>query len=106
MKKELPKVYANKIDKEIRNNVSVSYNKDDNFLENDNELVTKNEKNNINQKINNIFNADNYIYKADVIITLKDKSVTKRIIGKNSTHLITYDNELIALTDIVDIRYK
>ena len=106
MKKELPKVYANKIDKEIRNNVSVSYNKDDNFLRSDNEMVTKNEKNNINQKINNIFNADNYIYKADVIITLKDKSITKRIIGKNSTHLITYDNELIALTDIIDIRYK
>ena len=106
MKKDLPKVYANKIDKEIKNNISVAYNKNNKSLETDRKLVSGNEKTNINQKIKNIFNADNYIYKADVVITLKDKTITKRIIGKNSTHLITYDNELIALTDIVDIKYK
>ena len=36
-------------------------------------------------------------------LTLKDEVVTKRIVGRNATHLITIDNELIPLTDIVDI---
>ena len=29
--------------------------------------------------------------------------VNKRIVGRNSTHLITIDNELIPITDILDI---
>ena len=59
---------------------------------------------NINQKINEIFSSSRYIYKADVEITLKSGKVVKRIVGKNSVHLITYDNELIPISDIVDIK--
>ncbi len=112
MKKELPKVYANSIDKEIKNNERVSYSKsEERDVKEDVKLsksdILKNElKGNINQKINNIFNAQNYIYKADVVITFKDKKVNKRIVGRNGNHLITYDNELIPISDIVDINYK
>ncbi len=112
MKKELPKVYANAIDKEIKNNERVSYSKsEERDVKEDVKLsksdILKNElKGNINQKINNIFNAQNYIYKADVVITFKDKKVNKRIVGRNGNHLITYDNELIPISDIVDINYK
>ena len=35
---------------------------------------------------------------------LKDGTVTKRIIGKNNTHLITMENELIPISDIIDIK--
>lgn len=116
MKREIPKVYANKIDKEIKNNEKVVYtqNEDsiiektaDNFTTESKVDKLKRELNgNINQKIKNIFNSKNYIYKADVVITLKDKKINKRIIGKNGNYLITYDNELIAISDIVDIEYK
>ena len=50
-----------------------------------------------------MFNSTSYIYKADVKITLKNGSISKRIVGRNSTHLITIDNELIPITDILDI---
>ena len=56
------------------------------------------------QKINSIFTSSNYIYKADVEIKLKDKTINKRVIGKNKTHLITIDNELISISDILDIK--
>ena len=97
MKKELPKVFPGKVDSNAGNNREKIY-------------VSENEKKevrsdiNINQKINQIFNSSNYIYKADVRITLKDGStLNKKIIGKNKIHLITMDNELIPITDVIDI---
>lgn len=106
MEKKLPKVFANKVEGNAGNNENVYYsygknNQDDRTVD----TPKLNEKN-INQKINEIFNSSNYIYKADVKLTLKSGTVTKRIVGKNATHLITIDNELIPLTDIIDIERK
>mgnify|MGYP004569360967 CR=1 FL=1 len=102
--KKLPEVFANKFENKIGNNEEVFYSKDaersDNQEYNEN---TKKALKNVNQKIKDIFNSPNYVYKADVILTLKDTTLNKRIIGRNSTHLITIDNELIPISDIVDI---
>ena len=98
--KDLPKVFHNKIDKKINNNESVFYssNKKTN---NGNDSA---DSRNVIQKINSIFSSPNYVYKANVEITLKDKTITKRIIGRNKDYIITMDNNLIAISDIVDIR--
>ena len=53
-----------------------------------------------------MFSSPRYVYKIDAEITLKDKKVTKKIIGKNNNNLITIDNELIPIQDIIDISYK
>lgn len=106
MKKEIPKVYANKIDKKIENNCKVCVTK--------NGVIEKEEvqkdpyifEKDIHQKIKEIFNSSKYVYKADVVITLKDGSITKRIIGKNNSQLITIDNELIPIENIIDIEFK
>lgn len=108
MEKKLPSVYANKIDKDITNNELIYYscnNKDKKLKEEtrDREKEKFNYNLNINQKINKIFSSTNYVYKADVKIYLKNKNIDCRIIGKNSTHLITMDNKLIPISDIVDI---
>ena len=101
MDKKLPKVYANKIEKKVGNNDDVYYS---HRLEDDrNDNVSNLDEKNVNQKLNEIFNSTNYIYKADVKLTLKDKTVNKRIVGRNSTHLITIDNELIPISDIINI---
>lgn len=108
LEKKLPKVFANKINKNAGNNNNVFYSDYDNkndFSRNKESDVKFPEKN-LNQKLNDIFNSPNYIYKADVIIRLKDKTITKRIVGRNSTHLITIENELIPLSDIIDIETK
>ena len=96
--KELPKVFHNKIDKKFDNNRSVFYS--NNTYEEDRSVDTRT----ILQKINEIFSSPNYVYKANVEIALKDKKVTKRIIGRNKNYIITMDNDLIPISDIVDIR--
>ena len=94
--KDLPKVFQNKIDKKINNNESIYYsnNKKEEVIDSKTVL----------QKINEIFSSPNYIYKANVEITLKDKKVTKRIIGRNKNYIITMDNNLIPINDIIDIK--
>jgi hypothetical protein len=99
MEKKLPKIFANKIDKKLNNNSSYYATKDDK------QIVVKKSDNNVNKKINNIFNSTRYVYKADVKIVLKDKTITKKVIGKNDNSLITIDNELIPISDIMDIYF-
>lgn len=104
--KDLPKVFHNKINKKINNNNCVFYSNNEKLkIENINEDNTFKKKSVI-QKINEIFSSPNYIYKANVEITLKDKKVTKRIIGRNKNYIITMDNELIPIVDIIDIKSK
>lgn len=99
--KELPKVFHNKINKELKNNEKFYYsNNDSNTYD---RKIDTSEKN-ILQKINEIFSSPNYVYKANVEITLKDKKITKRIIGRNKDFIITMDNMLIPINDIIDIR--
>ncbi len=109
MKKELPKIYVNKIDKVLTNNKKVSYG----FKEKDELIGNHNinsivEKGNMNveEKINAIFSSPGYVYKAKVDIKLNDGVVTKQIIGKNNTHIITIENELIPIIDILDIDFS
>lgn len=104
MDKKIPKVFANKVDSD-GNNEKV-YHSNNKAIEDKNEVSKFTFEKNINQKINDIFNSSSYVYKADVLIKLKDESVSKRIVGRNSTHLITMDNELIPISDIIDIKMK
>jgi len=97
--RKLPNIYKNDLTRKSDNNEELYYSFDN--IENKEEIK---EEKNILQKINSIFTSSNYIYKADVEIKLKDKIVNKRVIGKNKTHLITIDNELIPISDILDIK--
>lgn len=104
MEKKLPKVFANKIDKELNNNESVYYNKNEERKIEDKAPLTSILT--VNQKINQIFSSARYVYKADVIITTKNGKVNKRIIGRNRNELITMDNEVINVNDILDIEFQ
>jgi len=112
MNKKLPSVFANKIVKNINNNERVYYSKSEENNKIEDEKEVKNDKYrlgsnlNINQKINKIFSSARYVYKADVHILLKSGEVDERIIGRNSTNLITINNKLIPISDIVDIYFK
>ena len=104
MEKKLPKVFANKIDKELKNNKTVYYNKNE-----ERKIEEKDPLSSIltvNQKINQIFSSARYVYKADVVIITKNGKLNKRIIGRNRNELITMDNEVININDILDIEFK
>lgn len=97
--KDLPKVFKNNIDKKFNNNENLYYSSRNSNTE---EIIDDNKT--ILQKINEIFASPNYVYKANVEITLKDKKVTKRIIGRNKDYIITMDNTLIPISDIINIK--
>lgn len=109
MKKDLPKMFHNEFVKEINNNKCVfsSLVKEDknNFDIDDRVSNVKNDWFTIEQKIFNIFNSKDYIYKADVTIVTDSQVLKKRIVGKNNSNLITMDNEYIPISIIRDI-YK
>lgn len=103
MEKKLPKVFANKIDKPLKNNETVYYEKNEDRKE---EPSKTNSFFSINQKINQIFGSSRYVYKADVVITTKNGKLNKKIIGRNRNELITMDNEVIKIADILDIEFE
>jgi len=109
--KELPKMYRNKIDKEITNNekiFSTMFNNITNretFEKKESRTIKNNTRNTqtVEQKIAGIFNSPNYIYKIDVVIVTDKESSQKKVVGKTKTNLITMDNEYIPINTIRDI---
>jgi len=72
------------------------------------EVVSSSEENtqygSVNKQIKDIFSSDNFIYKAETLITLNDGSkIKKTIIGKTNNSLITMDDDLIDINRIVQI---
>lgn len=94
--RELPRVFANKISDNINNTQDI-------FYGSERGISKKSDNISIVKKINNIFASKNHVYKSRVLITFKDKVEEKVIVGKNNTHLITIDGELIKIIDIIDI---
>ena len=97
----LIKVFQNNIQKKFNNNKDIYYSRNENSK--NSEPLKENTKN-ILQKINEIFASPNYVYKANVEITLKDKKINKRIIGRNKDFIITMDNMVIPINQIIDIK--
>lgn len=107
--KELPKMYRNKIEKEITNNERIfctMYNNEsiiETKREDRNNAYIERQNKTVEQKIADIFNSPNYIYKIDVVIQTDKEKTVKRIVGKTKTNLITIDSEYIPINTIRDI---
>jgi hypothetical protein len=108
MNKKLPNLYVNKIEKVIDNNERVFYSalKPEVVVENVSELPIDDENQSVGDKVDELFNSPNYVYKMHATITLKDKTVmSKDIIGQMEGKLITIDEDLIDIDDIRDIKF-
>lgn len=101
MKNELPKVYANTINKKFNNTQELF-----SSLEKNRTLEKKLSFNELIKKINQIFNSPNHVYKSEVVLNIKGDEVNKVIVGKNSNNLLTLDGEMINLNDIWDIKKR
>ncbi len=91
---KLPNVFASPINKKL-NNYQDMY-------RSDKKVKSYNPKD-INKKINEIFGSLNHVYKSKVRITMTDGVKEEQIVGKTNTNLLTIDNKLIKITDILDI---
>lgn len=111
--KEKGSMYKSPINKEINNSqkvYSTLYESDANNSNQSNltnNFIQKNitDYRSVERKIYDILHSNDYIYKANVTIVLKDGTINKKIIGKTKDKLITMDNEYINISDIKDI-YK
>lgn len=104
IQKKLPKIFENEINKTIKNNANI-YTTTKNKIE-QKQSKEKNDKTTIEQKIKTILNTKGYTYKIPVKIKLKNKEINTYIIGKNKNKLITIDNILIKIDEILDIEIK
>jgi len=95
MRGDLPKVFANKIDKRINNTQDIYYE--------DNRSSGLRDARNVNKKIADIFNSTNFVYKSSVKITTRDRVISKTIVGRRGNYLLTMDNEAIDIDEILDI---
>ena len=97
---KLPDLYTNSFDKKIDNSLEYI------TIKNVEEQEINNTKNkyDIREKIDNLFKSKNYIYKIKAEITLENEKIIRTLIGKTKNNLITIDNKLINIKDIIDIK--
>lgn len=113
MEDKLPKVFANKVSN-VQNNRKVYYSEKDsgiviNKSNNNDEFINRHGLNNIvrsadvNKKIIDLFKSPSNVYKVKANIKINGKIVTKNLIGRTASSLITLDDEIINIPDIEDI---
>lgn len=105
MPKDIPKIFVNKIDKKFNNNNKIFYSKK--WEEKNNLIEEEYSPKEVKDKIIDIFNSPNFVYKMDVIITTKDNQIQeKKLIAMINDTILTLDEEKIPISDIKDIKEK
>ncbi len=94
--KDLPKVFANPINKDLNNNRSYSYDR----LE---EKTNDRNEGDVQNKINKLFKNEQTIYSIDCIIKFANEEGKYSIIGKTNNNLVTKNQKIIPIKDIYDI---
>ena len=106
---KLPKVFVNKTSNKNVNNEQVFYSNDVSGVNDVSKtLDSSNVVNNllVQKKINDIFNSPNFVYKVNVILTLKDGKREETLIAKTNDGVLTIDNRVIPIKDILGIIEK
>lgn len=108
-----PKVYENEINKNIRNN-KIVFDSSKEKVENEITMERKEDvklynKNNddlsVIDKITRLLNREGYIFNVNVSIITKDEVLNTHIASIMNNHIITLDNDIINIDDIIDIKY-
>lgn len=105
MNKKLPSISKFSADKNFSNNKQIYYSfiKEVEDVRNDDEKKSNNNSDRA-QTLNDLFNNGEYIFNIPVTITTNDEDILTMIVGKVNDHIITKDNRIIKLEDIVSIR--
>ncbi len=91
--------FVNKISKIINNNQKYC-DINENIIE---ETKDSNLKETIDEKLDKIFNTNGYIFNIDVTIITKVKEYHTKIASKINNYIITLDNDIICIDDILDV---
>lgn len=95
MEKNLPRVYASPINKNINNNKEYYYQ----------ELEERKSPDSVDvlEKINKIFSSVHHVYKSHVKITTKSTTLDTYLVGKKNNSILTLDGNKIDIQEIIDI---
>ena len=100
-----PKVFANAINKTIKNNKEVYHYRGMSDVNDEVEIIDESDITSIKSVLNDIFDSDSFVYKSIVEITLKDKTkIKEEIIAMKDTYLLTLSNKRININDIINIK--
>lgn len=99
--KKIPDIYVNKINKKIDNNKEVfySYKDNDEIIEETKSL----DEYTLQRKINELFRANDFIYKKKFHIKTINEEKDYIIISKSYDYLLTIDGTKIMIKDIIEI---
>lgn len=98
MSKKLPNIFKGKAPQNVNQTTSIISQEKNEVIEEEVEEVS------VNKQIKDVFTSENFVYKADTIITLNTgETIEKTIIGKTNDSLITMDDELIEVSKISKI---
>lgn len=100
---KLPKIYQNRIEKEINNNKKVYYG---NSITSNKESIQKEENKDIETIIDDILSLPTYSFNINLLIHTKEKTYDTSLIAKTQNSIITFDNDKIPLEDIISIEKK
>lgn len=100
---KLPKIYQNTIQKEIHNNTKVYYGKSQEEIKNK-DVYEKRED--IEKVIDEIFAQPTYSFNIGLFIHTKEKTYDTSLVAKSAGNIITFDNDIIPIKDIISIEKK
>lgn len=105
MNKKLPNVFANKkILNNISNNKESYYGKETSNTKNIDKIDDNIRQIIVKKKISDLFNSKNFLYKVNVIITTKEGDKEEVLIAMGKGTVLTIKNEIINISDILDIK--
>lgn len=99
MKKNIPLIYAPKTNKKINNNKEVYYS----YLDKEENIDIKLSEYELQQKINDLFKSNDFVYKKKFLIKTNNESKEYVIISKSYDYLLTINGNRIMIKDIIDI---
>ena len=106
-----PKIFENQIDKKINNNKEVfdSTREILEIINSDRKSINGGIINNndisVLDKITQLINTNGYIFNIGVLIKTKDNQYNTHIASVINNHIITLDNDIINIEDIIDIEF-
>lgn len=104
MQDKHPKIYKQKINS-LKSDIQKEYYYHRNIKDAKNEEKEKMSREEILNKLKLLLSGPNYVYKADVIIMLKNGDIyNKNIISYKDNYILTLDNDKIYIDDIYYIK--
>lgn len=102
MNNKIPKIYVNKLDKQIDNNKKVYYS----FYDQKEEIISEEPLDymDMQNKISELFKSTDFVYKKKFLIKTKDFEQEFTIISKSFDYLLTINGDKIYIQDIIDIK--